>query len=300
MGSGVDTESIILQLAKVQNFLSQLQKGDLPAGSKSAAWFAEFIQQLPWIIEENAASVGETQEDRPFQAQQSLINECKQYILLLQEILKNNPAGLAVVSGPDLCFRLFNTTYLAMLPNPQQDILGLPYKKVWSPEQGFDSHRFVHQMLKKGKDLHFDRIEQPYPDGLMRSFSLRLRHLEWHGEQGILILMQETTQADRARKLAIEIAGEAHRQAEELDAIITAMTEAITIYDANGMTTRANPAAIDLFGIDPVGLDRFELIELLSIRHPDGTPLREEEVPSERALRGETILGQHLLLLELK
>jgi hypothetical protein len=65
---------------------------------------------------------------------------------------------------------------------------------------------------------------------------------------------------------------EEYRQAEELEAMIMAMAEAVAIFDARGQVTRANPAAEDLFGFDPLGVDRLELVEMLGVRSPDGSP----------------------------
>jgi PAS domain-containing protein len=216
----------------------------------------------------------------------SLAEESQQYLLLLQEVLRNSPVGLAVVCGQELTFYLVNATYQQMLPDPRVDPLRQPYHIIWPAEMGFDGGKLVRQMLESGKNMQFKSLELRYPDGLIHNFSLRACRLAWHGEPGALILMQETTQADRAMQLAMEIAEEAHRQAEELDAIIMAMVEAVTIYDGNGTAVRANPAALELYGIDPVGLDRVELVELLSMRHPDGSPMQVDELPSERGLHG--------------
>jgi diguanylate cyclase (GGDEF)-like protein/PAS domain S-box-containing protein len=224
--------------------------------------------------------------------------DTEQYLNLLQAILKNSPAGLAVVSGPQLIFRIANPTYLSILPDPHSDITGRSYHEIWPPELGFDGEKLIRQMLESGKNLHFDRLEMRFPDGLNHSFSQRFCRLDWHDEPGALILMQETTQADRARQLAMEIAEESYRQAEELDAIIMAMAEAVILLGPNGEAIRANPAATEFLGFDPASLDIREFVRLLGMRYLDGSPVEQNDLPFEQALNGEVIAGQRLLLVD--
>ncbi len=265
----MDTESLAKRLLEIRTLLEQAQR--------------DATSELPL---------------QTLDTQQRLVEDSYQQIMLLQEILLNSPIGMAVISGPDLIFRLANATYSNFLPDPNAEIIGQPYGKIWPVDQGFEGDGPIRRMLSGGKNLNFDRLEQRYPDGLIRNYSLRICRLNWHSQPGALILIQETTQADRARLLAMEIAEEAHRRAEELDAIIMAMAEAVTIFDVRGTAVRANPAAIDLFGIDPVSIDLAELVDLLAMRHPDGEPFQIADLPSQRALQGETVVGQHILLVD--
>jgi two-component system, LuxR family, sensor kinase FixL len=86
------------------------------------------------------------------------------------------------------------------------------------------------------------------------------------------------------------------RRADELDAIINSMTEAVIIYNADGELMRLNPAAIDAYGYDPIGEDRLEVAQRLSVQCPDGCPIDPADLPSSRALTGEVVRSQRLLL----
>ncbi len=87
----------------------------------------------------------------------------------------------------------------------------------------------------------------------------------------------------------------AERRADEMDTIFRAMTNAVVVYDANGVPLRANPAAIAAYGLDPVAGDRATLARRLEIRHADGRPVSLAELPSTRALRGETVVGERYI-----
>lgn len=226
----------------------------------------------------------------------ALVEETAAALALLQEILAHAPVGLALVSGPQFVFQLASPAYYDILPDPQAEVIGLPYAAVWPLEQGFNATQLLQEMIETEKDLQVERIEHRFPDGQTRSFSIRFRRMAWKGETGVLIMMQETTSADQANRLVLEIADDANRQAEEMSAVISAMAEAVILFDARGQAIRANPAALALYGIDPVGISQEELAALLGIRGPDGGPIQPEDLPVHRALLGQAIISERLLM----
>jgi PAS domain S-box-containing protein len=86
----------------------------------------------------------------------------------------------------------------------------------------------------------------------------------------------------------IQARQEAERRADELHAVINAITDGVAIYDVEGKLVQVNPAAIDTYGFNPIGETLKTFIRKLSLRHPDGQPARDEELPSSLALQGET------------
>jgi len=83
--------------------------------------------------------------------------------------------------------------------------------------------------------------------------------------------------------------GEPGNRTEELEVVFNTITEPILIYDADGVIRRANQAAVEIYGLNPIGMDRAELAKRNNIRRPDGKGVAVDELPSTRALRGETI-----------
>lgn len=93
---------------------------------------------------------------------------------------------------------------------------------------------------------------------------------------------------------------EADRRTEELSTIINAMTEAVGIFDMEGSLVRANPAMTAMFGFEPTSDYRNQVIPRLKIRHPDGRAFIVDDLPSSRALQGETIRNVSLDLINVK
>jgi PAS domain S-box-containing protein len=90
---------------------------------------------------------------------------------------------------------------------------------------------------------------------------------------------------------------ESQRTFRELDAVFEALTDPAILYNSVGVPVRANPAAIEVLGFDLTGMDRSLLFKTIQLRSPDGKLLQDDEIPSSRALRGEVVKGERLILL---
>lgn len=77
-----------------------------------------------------------------------------------------------------------------------------------------------------------------------------------------------------------------------LAAVFSAAADLILVYDAEGRMIRANEAARRDYGFDPLRWDRQTLVDHFKPRHPDGATFAFPELPSSRALRGESIYDE--------
>ncbi len=113
-------------------------------------------------------------------------------------------------------------------------------------------------------------------------------------------LADERLQAQRGRwEIAEErkhLLQKSQRWAAELDATIRAIAAPLIIYNQEGGIVRANPAAEKLLAYPPElrAKPMMERISGLRVESPDGTLLTMEQWPVQRALRGETVLGEIL------
>ncbi len=91
---------------------------------------------------------------------------------------------------------------------------------------------------------------------------------------------------------------ETQRRAAELDATIASMADGVVIYGADGEVVRMNAAAERIlgYGKEERGQPLSERIARLRVETPDGKPFPPEELPPQRALRGETVQGVILVL----
>jgi len=81
----------------------------------------------------------------------------------------------------------------------------------------------------------------------------------------------------------------------EMASLFSALNEGVLIYDRDGRVVQASRKALSAEE-NLIGMSEAERVKALSPRFPDGTPLRPEQLPSSRALRGETVYREPLLL----
>ena len=93
---------------------------------------------------------------------------------------------------------------------------------------------------------------------------------------------------------------EAAERAQELEAIFEAISDGITVLDAQGMLIRTNRAFRNLSGIERhpefATLPVEQRLASLAMRDEQGQPLAKEEWPAARMLRGEVLAGADLVI----
>jgi len=115
---------------------------------------------------------------------------------------------------------------------------------------------------------------------------------------GAVAIVRDITEQKELEQERERLLAEVERRADELDAIFNAIVDPTAAFDAGGRMIRANPAMVLTIGRNPCGMSHAEIARLLSMRHPDGTLLDETETPIIRALRGEPVVGERLLITD--
>ena len=81
-----------------------------------------------------------------------------------------------------------------------------------------------------------------------------------------------------------------------MDGVFKVLPYLVSVHDQDGKYLRVNKAVIDLFGFDPTLATREEIARRVKAHFPDGTPLIPENMPSSRALSGETVKDVEYLI----
>jgi PAS domain S-box-containing protein len=213
---------------------------------------------------------------------------------MMLALFEYDPAGLAILSGPDLIIQFANTNFRYILSKSPIDPLGRPLKEVLSEED--ELYALLDSLTKQKEPLDLNRQERQFEDGETRWFNYHIRPIHLKNQPAWIINTWDATD-DHLARLRIEAAAdEAQKRAEELKAVIAAMSEAVTIYDKDGQPIMANPAVIQSYGFDPITIPRHEAVKKLGVCRLNGEVLDESEFPSARALRGEHVHNEQLVL----
>ncbi|RPI87882.1 MAG: PAS domain S-box protein [Chloroflexi bacterium] len=214
----------------------------------------------------------------------------------LKSIVELEPSGLAVIAGRDLNYKIANPAYHALLPDQNIDLVGKSWQEVWQSGDSAHIKALIQRVLETGDTISASQSKQRSSNGKTNYYSFYLAPLSWEGEPAVLIVVWETTTLVASKQRAESAARKAALLAAEIEAIFNEISDAVIFYDSQGMPMRANKAAIQSYGFDPVGKTREEIQRLLSIRLKEGNVQELEKLPSSRALAGEVVHDERLIL----
>lgn len=125
----------------------------------------------------------------------------------LNEFLMQAPAGICIVSGPDLVYEVVNPAYQSLLPGRQ--LLHRPMFEALPELAGSQLHQVLSQVYQTGTSSRTDELlipvarfeGDPIPDRYF-SFTYQPRRNAQGEVEGILIFVYEVTEMVEARKKA--------------------------------------------------------------------------------------------------
>ncbi len=124
------------------------------------------------------------------------------------------------------------------------------------------------------------------PDEALQYAQQRIRALE---QEVAELHARHATVSQTRQEDASDCEFSHQRQLAELNSVLSCMPEPYLILNREGVVIRANSAAEDLYGTNPMGKSRDELARMVDLSLPGGLPIPHDALPSSRALRGETV-----------
>jgi signal transduction histidine kinase/PAS domain-containing protein len=217
----------------------------------------------------------------------------------LEEIVAGAPVALALLDAQSLAVLEANTAYTHLLDDPGKrpgSIIGHPLPAFLPGYDASGVGALLDQVRESGEAFEADEFEYA---GFSRGtvwFRLSVKPLgtrEDGGPRFLLMLAVEVTGLVRARR---EV--EAERRAL-FDVLDTLPVGVIVAEAPGGRTVYLNPAAVQLGGRSAEALSAVRMGEYTrrwQARRPDGAPYPEDELPLARALRGETVRDEEIVL----
>jgi signal transduction histidine kinase/CheY-like chemotaxis protein len=237
-------------------------------------------------------------------AQTQLYEETYRQRNFLQNLINHAPAGIVAFTLPDFRVREVNRFYLQFLEEP--------FRSGSRPLQGVRLDEFLPQATESGVQAIFDRVAaggEPFTirEFEYKGFSRGTTYWNWslvplqdtpdEPPAGLLLLAVESTEQVLARRRLAAALARARDQAGELEAVIQQIVEGVAICDAEGNLTKINPAGVAMLGRGVIAREpsaaypeRYQLYDM------EGTLFPAANLPTERARRGETVLGQDMVV----
>ncbi|MBI5510399.1 MAG: PAS domain S-box protein [Deltaproteobacteria bacterium] len=208
-----------------------------------------------------------------------------------RSLVELSPDAIFINRGDKVAF--VNSAALGLFRAQQvEQLVGRPIWDLFHPD--------VHPVIRER--LRHVRAGEPVPrieekilrlDGEMCDVEVVASQFADREGQAVQVILRDITERKLAEAALQRAQIEASRRAAELDAVIDSMADGVLVIDAAGRVVRSNPAFSRTFGVPVDWLERplADRIRGLQIEHEDGVPVRPEDTPGQRALRGETVRG---------
>lgn len=218
---------------------------------------------------------------------------------LLKAVMENTKAQLAFLDT-EFNFVLVNSAYEAGSGHSAAELIGRNHFDIFpSPE----NQAVFERVRDTGEAVEFRARPFEFEDQRWRGVTYwdwTLSPVQtWDGQvHGLVLSLMDVTKDVQARQRMEALAQEAQRRAAELDAIISSMADGLVIYDPGGEILHMNDAAARILGYGPGDAARplKERAEGLALESAEGKPFPLEQTPGLRALAGETVCGETVVL----
>jgi signal transduction histidine kinase len=211
----------------------------------------------------------------------------------LHDFFMQAPAPMCVLTGPEHVFTIANSFYTDLIG---RDPVGRSVRDVFSEQKSGPFIEILDAVYRTGiahveKEVPFKKTT----DGRTESFILNIAYHPFRDgtgkPTGLFAFFQDVTEQVRGREAA-------EHQQKWLEEVLSRLPKPLFLFDPKtGQSTFSNVAANELMGLSYHGHRPADLYgESIVAFHPDGAPMRAEEVPSARAIRGDYLNGDEFLL----
>lgn len=269
--------------------------GVVTVSASSNAQFPQLTQQLLRALSERAADV--IAFDQRQRERERLTDRIEAQQRRLDAIVRTIPAGILIA---DAAGRVVQANDRArQVWGGDTPLVGM---EDFGRYQGWWSHSgerlraedwALARAIRKGETSLGELIDIRRFDGKRATIlhnGAPILDAKGHIVGGVVVFMDVSEQRRTAREL--------ERQGAEMSAIVDAIADGLVVYDSAGQIVRLNATANALLGFseDEQRLPLGERMRLRSLVETNGKPLSPEQTPVFRALHGEVVKGEMLVV----
>ena len=225
--------------------------------------------------------------------------------LRLRTVINHLPVGLVIIA-PDGSFSETNETFRKILGGATPMVGNTPdyraFKGWWSasgeairPEEWPAARALWDGETSLDNMIDIERFDGRRATVLNSTVPI----LSLNDEiTGVVVVVQDITDSKRLQDEREQLLRQASRQAAEREAIIHSLSTGVIIYAPDGEISHMNPAGERISTFFHGGKMAGAVPKGARVRRPDGRSLEAEEFPAKKALHGEVVDGEMLVLDE--
>ena len=218
---------------------------------------------------------------------------------LLDQVVQGAPALIAVLRGAEQRYELVNPRYQELAPSIP--LLGRTPEAHHPPLEAALARAFGRALAGEAAFLADLPVQVSTPAGvpIVRHYSFSTIPLDEESAAGpgVLVVGYETTAIVAQTVRAELLARLAATRADTLAAIIGAIPDGVFVCTPELVVTITNASGAALLGLSiDEALAPLAVFARLDVRRAGGQPLALEDFPLARAVRGETLTGEEILV----
>jgi PAS domain S-box-containing protein len=229
-------------------------------------------------------------------------------VRFLRQLFDDAPVLVVLTRGPKHVYEYLNKAAITS-SGYRPDIIGKTLREARPElvEQGYGE--MYDGVYRTGASFvgHDARLVRTTANGSRDERILRYSLTPWRDEDGkvsgVLVnavdMTDEVAARDMERQLlrrTEELRAEAEAERGRLHQLLDVIPVGMVIYDIDGKVSASNKARARIVGDPGQTSDIASSAAYLRLRHPDGRLYEIDELPVTRALRGETIRGERVLI----
>ena len=229
-------------------------------------------------------------------------------VRFLRQLFDDAPGLVVLTRGPTHIYEYLNKSAIAS-SGYRPDIIGKTLREARPElvEQGYGE--MYDGVYRTGTSFvgHDARVVRTTADGSQDERFLRYSLTPWRGEDGrvsgVLVnavdMTDEVAARDLQRELLIrteELRAQADSERSRLHQLLEVIPVGMVIYDRDGKVTAGNRARTRIVGDPSRSVDIASSAAYLRLCHSDGRPYTIDELPVTRALKGETVRGDRVII----
>jgi signal transduction histidine kinase len=215
----------------------------------------------------------------------------------LYEALRHAPGRVGMLLGSDLRYAIVSPTQLAEMGLAESDVIGRPFREV-DPEP---SHRANLEQVYRTGEPHIARESATRTrlpngnvlEGYFNSTIVPTRNA-LGAIDGVIYFAADVTDLVSGRKRVEDLAAAVAGERDELQHIVNELPEGVVLMRRDGPVTR-NRVADELLGRPFTGDHEAAQTDYVP-RYPDGRKYEMRNFPINRAIQGENVRGEEMVV----
>ena len=226
-------------------------------------------------------------------AEQALLESEEKF----RKIFHTTTSVIAISTLRDGRYVDINEAFTRFTGYSRQEIIGRNARelRIWTD---LEERKDLVALLERDRRIENEEVAIRIKSGDIRFTIMSATIMQISGEQYIVSSGLDITERKRIEEELLKARNEAFHRAAELDAALESLTEGIIFYDTDHSISHMNASAMNMLGFSPddVKLPAEDRVKLFRLLTKDGEVPEKEELPGWRALQGEVVLGDELLV----